>query len=80
MGVKHLTLYGSVARDTQHPGSDVDLAAEFNRPDQPVGLFQFARIEEHLTQLLAQPVDLTTPEGLVPYVRAGYERECVLVF
>ena len=80
MGIKHLMLFGSVARDEEGPDSDIDLAAEFNRPHQRVGLFQFSHIQDYLSHLLEQPVDLMTPEGLLPHVREGFEQERVLVF
>ena len=33
LGVKSLTLFGSVARDEARPDSDVDLLVEFNQQD-----------------------------------------------
>jgi len=60
-GVKSLRLFGSVARGEQSDGSDVDLLVEFERP---TGLFGLARLKRDLQELLACPVDLTTPGAL----------------
>jgi predicted nucleotidyltransferase len=39
-GVQSLAVFGSVARDTALPNSDLDLLVVFSRP---VGLFEFVR-------------------------------------
>lgn len=60
-GVKHLAIFGSVARDEAEPTSDVDVLVEFAKP---TGLFGFARLQEYLEQILDARVDLVTEEGL----------------
>ena len=61
MGIRSLSLFGSVARDEAVDTSDVDLLIEFNRP---VGLFHFARVRRTLSELLSCPVDLVTRAAL----------------
>ena len=39
-GVRHLSLFGSGARDEAEPDSDVDVLVEFDRPTGLFGLFQ----------------------------------------
>ena len=43
LGVKSLFLFGSVARDQAHPGSDADFLMEFSKP---IGLFGLSRIRQ----------------------------------
>ena len=45
LGVKSLTLFGSVARDQARPDSDVDLLVEFDRQS---GFFQLLQIQYYL--------------------------------
>ena len=59
--VSALSLFGSVVRGEEGPGSDVDLLVEFN---EPVGMFTFIRLKNHLEKLLGAKVDLVTPEAL----------------
>lgn len=63
-GVRSLLLFGSVARSQERPGSDVDLAVRLD-PDSRLGLFRFLALENHLSDLLGQTVQLL-PEPLEP--------------
>ena len=71
-GVRHLVLFGSVARGAAGPTSDVDLAVEF---DRPVGLFALVRLRLFLEDLLGHGVDLVPMDGLRPEVRSAILRE-----
>ena len=65
-GVSSLGLFGSVAKDTEGPDSDVDLLVEFT------GEPTFARymgLKEDLEALLVRRVDLVTTTGLKPRIR-----------
>jgi uncharacterized protein len=57
IGVRHLSLYGSVARGEAGPDSDIDLAAELER-DRHIGLFGLVALERRLIELLGRKVDL----------------------
>jgi predicted nucleotidyltransferase len=74
-GVARLSLFGSFARDEGRAESDVDLLAEFNRP---IGLFEFARLQRRLGELLGHRVDLVTPAALKPQLRDRILREAVI--
>ena len=67
-GICSLSLFGSVLHGNAHPGSDVDLLVEYDTQQQ-VGLFAMAEMEIKLSDLLARPVDLRTPQDLSPYFR-----------
>jgi len=76
--VKSLSVFGSTARDEARPESDVDLLVEF-APDARIGLFEFVRLKNALTELLGVPVDLVTPDALHPALREDILREAQYV-
>ncbi len=61
LGVKSLTLFGSVVRGEGRGDSDVDRLVEFQRP---VGLFEFMDVKRHLKDVLGCRVDLGTLDWL----------------
>lgn len=65
--ITRLALFGSVLRDDFHPGSDVDVLVEFE-PGREPGLAFFA-MQEELSNLLGQKVDLNTPDFISRYFR-----------
>jgi uncharacterized protein len=73
-GVASLSVFGSAARNRIRKNSDVDLLVEF---DQPVGLFEFARLKLHLEKVLGRRVDLVTPEALRKELREQILREAI---
>jgi len=74
--VASLSLFGSVARDEALPDSDVDLLVEFS---QPVGLFLFIELQQHLEAMLGCKVDLGTPRSLKPRIKEQVLREAIRV-
>jgi uncharacterized protein len=74
LGVRSLSLFGSVARDQAAPGSDVDLLVEF---DHPVGYFHLFDVQDRLETFLGCKVDLVTAGGLRPELRQGILAEAV---
>ena len=57
LGVAHLSLYGSVARDQADEQSDVDVIVDTSDGQAP-GLFRLARITDELERILGRPVDV----------------------
>jgi predicted nucleotidyltransferase len=74
LGVRSLSIFGSVARDQAGPASDVDLLVEF---DRPVGYFHVFDVQDRLESLLGCKVDLVTRGGLRPEIRDGVLAEAV---
>jgi len=75
LGVRRLSLFGSVARDQATQESDVDLLVEF---DRPVGLFHFFRVRHYLEDILGtENVDLVMPEALPAEMKQGILREAI---
>lgn len=73
-GIRHLSLFGSVARGEAGPESDVDLAAELD-PDAHIGLIRLAGIENRLGQILGRTVDLLPEPVVKPKLRANIDRD-----
>ena len=75
MGVKSLSLFGSLARDEATDHSDVDLLVEF---DRPIGLFQFIRVQHYLQKVLGvDRVDLVMPDALHEELRDNILRDAI---
>lgn len=75
-GVRSLGLFGSSVRGEARKGSDLDLLVEF---DQAPSLFEFVRLERHLTALLGAKVDLVMKTALKPAIGARILDEVVPV-
>ncbi|NJC95626.1 MAG: nucleotidyltransferase family protein, partial [Anaerolineae bacterium] len=73
-GVRSISIFGSVARNKVGRQSDVDLLVEF---EKPVGLFEFARLQMYLEEVLGRKVDLVTPEALRKELRETILREAI---
>lgn len=78
-GVVHLRLFGSVARGEETAGSDIDLIAEFD-PAHRRTLVGMVRLENMISDILKNPVDLAIFGALREPVRMRAEREAILAF
>lgn len=74
--VKRLGIFGSIVRDEQRKGSDVDMLVEFT---SPVGFFDFIRLENFLAETLEQKVDLVTKKALKPAIKDDVLKEALYV-
>jgi hypothetical protein len=66
LGVKSLSIFGSVARGEERPDSDVDILVEFQ------GRATFDRFMDtkfYLEELLGCKVDLVTPQAIKPRMK-----------
>jgi predicted nucleotidyltransferase len=73
-GARNVRLFGSVARGTERPASDIDFLVSL---DPGRTLMDLARLEVRLERLLAREVDVVTEEGLSDAVRSATIREAV---
>ncbi|HEY0950789.1 nucleotidyltransferase domain-containing protein [Nocardioides sp.] len=75
-GFTRLAVFGSVARGTARPDSDIDLIVE-----SPPGTssFEFLRFKELIEQVLSREVDLIDYGGLKPKLDDDIRREAVLL-
>ena len=78
--VKRLDAFGSTAKGTARPSSDVDLLVEFNRPDFDPAR-RFFGLLHALEDVLGCHVDLLTVSGLKnPYFKKRVLQERVLIY
>jgi predicted nucleotidyltransferase len=74
--VRHLSLFGSVARNEAKPQSDIDILVEFNgKPN----FDRFMGLKFFLEDILHTHVDLVTKEALRPRMRSLIESELIYV-
>jgi predicted nucleotidyltransferase len=74
--VDDLAIFGSVARDESHPGSDLDVLVRFqNRPD----FDRFMNLKFYLEDLFGVVVDLVTEKALRREIRSSVQREAIHV-
>jgi len=78
LGIDHLCIFGSVARDQAKSKSDVDLVAEFN-PTARIG-FAIVSIHKRLEEILDCKVDLVRAPIYRPELKQAVEREGVYAF
>lgn len=73
-GARKVRVFGSVARDEARPDSDVDFLVEL---EEGRSLFDHAALLLDLQELIGRRVDVVTPGGLHPRMRARVLREAV---
>ncbi len=78
LGVGHLYLFGSVARDEAGVDSDVDMF--FDYADPAFSLIELVDVQAYLHQALGRPADVMTRASLHPVLRAGIEQSALQVF
>lgn len=75
-GVTSLCLFGSVARNEQHEGSDVDVCVDM----QP-NLFQHVALKRYLEKYLGVPVDvIRRHRNMNPFLKSQIEKDGIFVF
>ena len=75
-GVARLALFGSTARDTAGPDSDVDVLVAF---DGPAMSERYFGAQFYLEDLLDRNVDLVTEKALRERLRPCVERDAIAV-
>ena len=74
--VKKLGVFGSTARGDQKESSDIDMLVDFY---EPISLFKFVELEEHLGNILKKKVDLVTKNALKPAIKEDVLRQTIYV-
>ncbi len=75
-GVKSLVLFGSTARDTAGPDSDLDILVVF---DGPATTSRYFGLQFYLEDLFGVPVNLITDKALRPELKPFVERDAIYV-
>jgi len=79
LGIDHLTLFGSVARDEADADSDVDLLATFNKA-KALSLLKVIAIQRKISEILGCPVDLGSLTAVKPRLKPHIEPDLIDVF
>lgn len=77
--MRHLAVFGSVARGEDRADSDVDLAVEIE-DGHPFSLIRMEEARLLLEDALRRPVNLGEIDSLRPQVRATFERDRIVIF
>jgi predicted nucleotidyltransferase len=78
-GIRHLSLFGSVARGDAEADSDVDLAVEFD-PAARMDMFRLSRLEQRMAELLDRPIDLLPEPVEKSRLQVNIDRDRRIVF
>lgn len=78
LGVEHLYLFGSTARDAAREDSDVDLFFDHRRGE--LGLFRLMDVRDATTRILGRRADVTTRASLHPVLRSQIAASALQVF
>ena len=72
-----IAIFGSYARRSADPTSDIDILVRFSRKKS---LFQLVRIEDELVRALCMKVDLVTENAVSPYLADAIYRDAVMIY
>ncbi len=78
LGVGHLYLFGSVARNAAGASSDVDLFFDYSDP--AFSLIELVNVQQSLDQMLGRRADVMTRASLHPVLRVDIEQSALQVF
>lgn len=78
-GLRSLYLFGSLSRGMADTMSDVDLLCDLRDSDD-VGLLEFIRLRDRLSDLLDSQIDLVERRAMRPRIYERVAREMVQVF
>ncbi len=78
LGVDHLYLFGSVARNEAAETSDIDLFFDYEK--QGFGLFELMDVKAYAEHIMGRKTDIMTRDSLHKTLRARIEASAVQVF
>ncbi|MGA3074046.1 MAG: nucleotidyltransferase family protein [Bryobacteraceae bacterium] len=79
LGVSHAAVFGSVARREARADSDIDVVVELY-PDQPIGIFEYARLKIYVNEILHDAGDVVNRRKLKPLLRDNILNDAVYAF
>jgi uncharacterized protein len=79
LGVRHLSIFGSLARGEAEADSDIDLLVDLDAR-KSLDIVDYAGIARKIEQLVQRPVDLARRDKLKPHVAATALAEEIRIF
>lgn len=79
MGVIHAAIFGSVARGSDRPDSDIDVMIEVD-PTKVRSIMVMGRIQTRLVVWLGRSVDVARRGSMRPHVAKEAERDAIHAF
>jgi len=78
--LRHLAVFGSVARGDATAESDLDLIVEFQQDDEPGLADRFFDFQEEVKELFGCDVDIvTTRDFNNPYLKRSVEKDLIVL-
>ncbi len=74
--VKEMGIFGSFVRGEQKKKSDLDILVEF---EEPTSLLEFVALENHLSEIIGEKVDLVMKSVLKPRIGKHILEEVVYI-
>ena len=78
-GARHAALFGSVARGTAGPDSDIDIMIEIE-PETVRDVYTYVGLRNYVADLFSEPLDVVNREALRPHLRRPAEGDAVYAF
>ena len=78
--VQRAWIFGSYARGEETPDSDIDLLVVFDHQNAEIGLMEYVRMINDLTNRLGRQVDLVEDGTLLPFAKESAERDKQLIY
>jgi hypothetical protein len=79
LGLSHAAVFGSVARGEANAGSDIDVLVELDE-SRPMGIFEYARLNLFINELLNGACDVVNRRTLKPLIRDNILRDAIHAF
>jgi uncharacterized protein len=79
LGIRRLSLFGSMARGEIDPKSDIDLLVELD-PESHFSLFELLDVQEDLAALLGRPAHFAFASKLRPWLREEILQEAIPIY
>ena len=78
-GVRHAALFGSIARGTARPDSDIDIIIDIE-PDVVGDIYAYVGLKTFIAKLFPGPVDVVNRASLKTHLRLPVEADGVHAF
>jgi len=80
-GVTHAALFGSVARDEQRPGSDIDILIDLDpTASDAMTVYDYVGLKRYIAGLFEGSVDVVDREALKPRIRPAAIADAIYAF